>query len=677
MYSIPKKLRQAYNVYCRTVKYNPEHLQAGLCYANFCRVLIREDEDVEQLYAKSEEICALDLEKELELAVHYLYTQQLEKALATCQRALLLTSQDSRIDHLFASIYFEMKDFEQATQYFEKTIALTGGSVRLYHELATLKIKQEKWSEATEALKLALDCSLDQDQQASLLQQLGVLLMKQEDYGQALQFFYQASALLPDDTDLLYALITVQQKMMDYQAAITLLESRVLPKVGLTDKAARFLLANLYLMAQQPQEAAEILGTLLAGEPKNADYHVSLAQAHLELGQKLEAEKSLKRALRHNPHHATARSLYDNLKKEKKQYEIEVEKKKTSEYFDSLDLSEFFDQLGIEAAVSKLSNYLLHRYWKNRDPRGAKPTVKYRPLIWMSLVMGLKDWNFNFLYSRICSQKEAAADLRKVLELPEDVSQLKVYTTYKRQLNKLGRYPFKFLMNWLVRQAASSGYIDLSNILLDSSLIPASSDLARFFPDSPTTFSEKEAGWSYPKPWTGRVFGFKLHLATATDGEPIDADVVPANPNDITLGKQAIRRLGRLFAPLNLKIEFVIADSGYCSNPLRELISEILGAAALFHFNPRRQAQKQNQYSYLDDKEEWIKAKRQLRSRIERTFAQLKLHFGLNNLRIRGLTQVAQYILSRCIAYIACVIVAHRVGRPDLKASPKRLLWSC
>ncbi|MCP3704368.1 MAG: transposase, partial [Alteromonas sp.] len=227
-----------------------------------------------------------------------------------------------------------------------------------------------------------------------------------------------------------------------------------------------------------------------------------------------------------------------------------------------------------------------------------------------------------------------------------------------------------------VRKAASAGYIDLSNILLDSSLIAASSDLARFFPDSPTTFSEKDGAWSYPKPWTGRVFGFKLHLATATDGEPIDADVVPANPNDMTLGKQAIRRLGRLFAPLNLKIEFVIADSGYCSNPLRDLIAEILGATALFHFNPRRKAQKQSQYSYLDDKEEWIKAKRQLRSRIERTFAQLKLHFGLNNLRIRGLTQVAQYILSRCMAYIACVIVAHRVGRPDLKASPKRLLWS-
>ncbi len=43
---------------------------------------------------------------------------------------------------------------------------------------------------------------------------------------------------------------------------------------------------------------------------------------------------------------------------------------------------------------------------------------------------------------------------------------------------------------------------------------------------------------------------------------------------------------------------------------------------------------------------------------------------------IRDYEEVAQYLLSRCTVYIACVVVAHRVGRPDLKASPSRLLWS-
>jgi hypothetical protein len=85
---------------------------------------------------------------------------------------------------------------------------------------------------------------------------------------------------------------------------------------------------------------------------------------------------------------------------------------------------------------------------------------------------------------------------------------------------------------------------------------------------------------------------------------------------------------------------------------------------------------RQERYAYLDDPDEWLEAKRKLRSLVERSFTQLKQHFALNNLRIRGLTQAAQYILSRCLAYIACVIVAHLVGRSDLKASSSRLLWS-
>ncbi len=117
-------------------------------------------------------------------------------------------------------------------------------------------------------------------------------------------------------------------------------------------------------------------------------------------------------------------------------------------------------------------------------------------------------------------------------------------------------------------------------------------------------------------------------------------------------------------------MEFVLGDAGYCSNPLRDLVGEV------FHFNPRNGAKRRKEYTYLDDPDEEVEAKRKLRALIERSFAQLKQHFGLKNLRVRGLTQVAQYLLSRCTAYIARVVFAHRVGRPDLKASLSRFLWS-
>ena len=392
------------------------------------------------------------------------------------------------------------------------------------------------------------------------------------------------------------------------------------------------------------------------------------------MGHKLAACQAVNRALRCNRHHAGARALHKQLHARSKA--VEEEKPKTLQaYLDPLDLGEFLQILDLEAHINKLVAYVEMRYWKERDLRGKKPEVSHRTIVLMRIVMGFKDWNLNQLHQRLRSEKHGGA-LRKLLGLPDDPAQLPDYTTFERRLNNLGVYPLKFLMRLLVREAVQKSYIDVSNILPDTTLIAAYSDLARFFPDSPTGYSETSGAWSYPKPWTGRIFGFKLSLATAKDGEPVDADLVTANLNDITLGKQAVRRLARTFAPLNIKVEFVIADTGYCSNPLRHVVAEVLGAMPLFSFNSRHGAQRQSQHTYLDDPDEWLKAKRRLRQLIERSFAQLKKHFGLNNLCIRGLTQVAQYVLSRCLAYLACTIVAYKMGRPDLKASPHRLLYS-
>jgi tetratricopeptide (TPR) repeat protein len=517
-----------------------------------------------------------------------------------------------------------------------------------------------------------------------LLREVASLQIKLERYTEAVQTLEKALSFVAQDIVLLYSLVVVHQQMTDYAAALDVLEKRLLPLVGEQDQQARQLQGVLYLQAEQFERAQTIFVTLTKESkkqdnlPQQAEYYYYLAMAEHCQGHKVAARKAVNSALRRNRIHAAARTLYQELNgqpaaEEKKAEEESV--KPIQDYFDPLDLDEFLEVLDIRDHLDKLVTYVEMRYWKNRDPRGKKPKLSHRTIVLMRIVMGFKDWNLNQLHEKLRSKKHGSP-LRKLLELPDDPNELAVYTTFERRINVLGVYPLKFLMRQMVREAVQEGYIDVSNILLDTSLIAACTDLARFFPDSETGFSDEGAGWSYPKPWTGRVFGFKLSLASAKDGEPIDADVVPANPNDITLGKQAIRRLGRTFSPLNVKVEFVIADGGYCSDSLRQLVAEVLGAMPLFRFNPRAASQRQPQYTYLDDKEEWLKVKRQLRQLIERSFAQLKRHFGLNNLCIRGLTQVAQYVLSRCLAYLACVIVAHKLGRPDLKASPRRLLYS-
>lgn len=670
---LPNRLRQAYNVLRRTTHHNPEHLAAWLRYANFCRVLIRDDEDVEALYAHIETLSTGDPEKELVCAADHLFTGQLERARATCGRALALAGADSRVYHLLYVIYLEMGIFWLADAALQQVLALEAPGVQLYHDQAMLELKAGDPGSAIRALTQALECTADPQEQLVLWRQLATLQMQTEAYADALVSLRQALALEPGDVSTLYSLIVVHQQMTDYQAALQVLHEQLLPVVGVADRQARHLQGVLHLLAKEGEAALTIFTELVVADEPNANYHYGLALAYQQLERISEAKRAVARALRHNRWHAAARALYDQLHT-KPPHPAEEDKRRLP-FFDPLSLEEFLQTLAVERSVNKLTHYIQHRYWKMRDRRGPKPKVSHRTIVLMLLVMGLKDWNLHQLHSKLRSRKHGGP-LRRLLDLPTDPAKLPVYTTFERRINVLGVYPLKFLMQTLVREAVTQGYIDVSDVLLDTSLIAACSDLARFFPNSPTGFSEQEGAWSYPKPWTGRVFGFKLSLATAKDGEPLDASVVTANLNDITLGKQAARRLGRLFDPLNIRVEFVLGDSGYCSNPLRDLVAEVLGAVPLFHFNPRNGAQRQERYTYLDDPDEWLEAKRKLRSLVERSFAQLKRHFGLNNLRIRGLSQVAQYILSRCLAYIACVIVAHRIGRPDLKASPSRLLWS-
>ncbi len=101
-----------------------------------------------------------------------------------------------------------------------------------------------------------------------------------------------------------------------------------------------------------------------------------------------------------------------------------------------------------------------------------------------------------------------------------------------------------------------------------------------------------------------------------------------------------------------------------------------LGAMPLIGFNPRNGAQKDERFTYLDDQQDWLIRKREIRQTIERTFAYLKQLYGLKNLSVRGLAAVSRYLISRCLGAIAVSLVAHQLGRPDLKTRPSEVLYS-
>jgi tetratricopeptide (TPR) repeat protein len=576
---LPKKLRQAYNVLRRTAQHNPDDLATLLRYANFCRVLVHDGEDVEDLYQRIETLSAGDLDKELNCAADHLFTGQLERAKEACARALALDGENSRAYHLLYRIYLEEGVLWLAQAAAEQVLALAGPSVQVYDDLATVHLKAGEDRAALDLWQQALAYAAKDEERVSLWRQMAILQMKNEAYAEAIQTLEQVLATDEQDLATLYSLVVAHQQSTNYAAALAVLETRILPRLGSENGQARLLQGALYLQAGELERARDLFVALVETDKSCADYHYYLALTEDQLGHKIAACQAVNRALRRNRQHPGARALYDQLHARSPE-----EKKKPQEdrYFDPLDLDEFLAELAIQERIAKLVAYIEMRYWKERDRRGKKPKVSHRTIVLMQVVMGIKDWNLHQLHEKLRSKKHGGP-LRKLLGLSDDPRKLPAYTTFERRLERLGVYPLKFLMRQWVREAIQKGYIDVSNVLLDTSLIAAYTDRKRFFPDSSTDYSETDGAWSYPKPWTGRVFGFKLSLATAKDGEPIDADLVPANPNDIALGKQAVRRLGRTFAPLSIKVEFVLGDAGYCSDSLRDLVAEVLGAMPLFH----------------------------------------------------------------------------------------------
>ena len=429
------KLRQAYNVLNRTVQYNPDDLTALLRYANFCRVLVNEGEEVEDLYQRIETLSAGDLEKELICAEDHLFTGQLERAKEACARALALDGEDSRAYHLLYRIYLEEGVLWLAQAAAERVLALAGPSVQGYDDLAMVYLKAGEDRAALDAWEQALGYAERDEERVPLWRQIAVLQMKQESYAEAIQTLEQVLTADEQDLATLYSLVVAHQQSTDYAAALAVLETRILPQVGTENGQARLLQGALYLQAGELERARELFAALIEADKSCADYHYYLALTEHQLGHKIAACQAVNRALRRNRQHPGARALYDQLHARSPE---EKKKPQPERYFDPLDLDEFLAELAIQERIAKLVAYIEMRYWKERDRRGKKPEVSHRTIVLMQVVMGLKDWNLHQLHEKLRSKKRGGP-LRKLLGLSDDLSRLPVYTTFERRLERFGR----------------------------------------------------------------------------------------------------------------------------------------------------------------------------------------------------------------------------------------------
>jgi hypothetical protein len=212
-----------------------------------------------------------------------------------------------------------------------------------------------------------------------------------------------------------------------------------------------------------------------------------------------------------------------------------------------------------------------------------------------------------------------------------------------------------------VKQLDRMKVLDARTVALDATFIKAYS--RRDPNDSRHGLSDSEAGLR--KQGGNVTLGYGVHLAVDTSSEmPMAAIVEPANVNEKkaapTLLKKTIRRRRKR------RTSHVVADSQYSSQAVREEVKRLRAKPVIPY--PKNQA-KGKRVLRIDRKFRshgpiTLRRLYRKRSAVERVVSRLKTHFGLRQLRTRGLRNVLSHVLLCIIALLANALSAIKQGLP-------------
>jgi hypothetical protein len=228
---------------------------------------------------------------------------------------------------------------------------------------------------------------------------------------------------------------------------------------------------------------------------------------------------------------------------------------------------------------------------------------------------------------------------------------------YWQRRRALGILPFWLFFIALVGQLIRMGVIIGTDIILDATTQRA------WWHDDP------EAGWSFPKPWHGSVWGYKVHTLLCRWSQlPVMFLVTSANRQESLM---AIPLLTLTVLCFGLSIQLVRADAGYFTTAIMVFIRTVLGASFVIDYNLRRKGKRFLATLFFID--QW---RFHLRPRaiIERHFAWAKRYFGLESARWAGLVAAYQHTALVYSVMLAVALIPHRYQRPDLAGSRTKVL---
>jgi Transposase DDE domain len=287
----------------------------------------------------------------------------------------------------------------------------------------------------------------------------------------------------------------------------------------------------------------------------------------------------------------------------------------------------------------------------DKPRRGAK--VVYRDS--SILVMALIQVAWQLRYEEVVDYLRAHVETARAAGFGE--GRVICASQYWQRRRALGALPFWLLFVAMVWQLVRMGVIVGKDVILD-----ATTQRVWFHEDA-------QAGWSFPKPGKGSVWGYKVHtLLCRWSALPVMFLVTPANRQESLL---ALPLLILAVACYGFTFTIVRADAGYFTYPILNFIRTVLHASFMIDYNLRRRGKRFLATLFFVD--QWRFHLRP-RSTIERHFAWAKRYFGLESARWTGLVAAYQHTALVYATMLAVALIAHRYQRPELAGSPTRVL---
>jgi len=297
----------------------------------------------------------------------------------------------------------------------------------------------------------------------------------------------------------------------------------------------------------------------------------------------------------------------------------------------------------------------IHQQWQPALPpptrRGPKPVYQDRSIIVMALVHVA--WQMS--YEEVVDYFRAHEQAARIAGFPS--GRVIGVSQYWERRRALGILPFWFFFVAMVRQLLHLSVIKGTDVILDGTT------LRIWFHDDP------EAGWSFPKPWKGSVWGYKVHTLLCRHAQlPVLFLITPANRQESIVAIPLLALSKMLFA---LPITLVRADSGYFTHAILTFIRYTLNASFMIDYNLRRRGKRFLATLFFLDQWRFHMGPRAI---IERHFAWAKRYFGLESARWHGLVAAYQHTALVYAVMLGVALTAHRFQRPDLAGSRAKVL---